>query len=93
MKKNFKELATIAVAVLFCANVVSAQMYHGRYFPPTGSNFLSLVNTTNPISYESWYIFTDDANRVIINKMDYNMFCPDVDNTKTYNLLIFRSQT
>ena len=88
MKKNFKELATIAVAVLFCANVVSAQMYHGRYFPPTGSNFLSLVNTTNPISYESWYIFTDDANRVIINKMDYNMFCPDVDNTKTYNLPI-----
>ena len=85
MKKQLKKLVVIAVAVLFSANV-SAQTLHNQYLPQAGSNFLSFVNATNPISYESWYIFTDDAKRVIINKMDFSFPCLGAENTWTYNL-------
>ena len=88
MKNHFNLLAVIAVAVLFSANVVSAQTFHSQYLPQTNSNFLSLVNTTNPISYENWHIIIADANRVIINKMDFSFPCLEATNTWTYNLPI-----
>ena len=85
MKNHFNLLAVIAVAILFRANVVSAQTFHSLY-SPSGGEFLSFVNTTDPNHYESWYIFTDNMDRVIINKMDYNFPCLKAENTWAYKL-------
>lgn len=89
MKKIIQtQLVAIIVTLLLGGIVqnVNGQTYHNKYVPQAGTSYVSFVNTSNPLTSESWYIFTTANKEVIINKMDFNFPCSDPVQTWAYAL-------
>ena len=73
----------VAIAIVI-SNNVSAQAWHSLYTSATGDNFQSLVNVSNPSTFETWMVATDDANKVIVMKMDWAFPTPQPVDIKAF---------
>jgi hypothetical protein len=83
-----KKFTVILIAAMICSMSFS-QNYHSVYTSATTDNFQSLVNMSKPPASTSgtWFVATDDANKVIVMEMDWNYPNPQPQNIWAFQLL------
>lgn len=78
-------LLLIISSMILSENLYS-QDFHSLYQSATGSLFQSLVNISNPTTAETWFVASDDDDKIIVMQMDFSYPTPQPQNVWAFTL-------